>query len=586
MPYFFKYRDGPNRGAGAGDEEDEMILEINEEACFVQMPQTFAELELDEDFFDMRNEYGFRVSNTVRSGVGAVTSCGTNACWNIDLNNVLTRRVPKKASDERPAQALEAQASNKSAVASVGLEKTEQVRGAEISTGGDATNPTKARAQPIAASKKRDTVKYEDLLRRIDRWSKPLGKGDMEVVEKDDSKTVKFEDVRKKANRIVKILAGDDEGEIARVRLPKCQRNKLKLTLKDGRSVLVDEADVQLLRIALDEKNRGRKNTFVKTSKEYNPTFEKGEKVHAFISGQLRSGRVREEDAPGKYKISFSKDPQSKKTRISRQSSLWSRLANQNKPESDEIESVSAKNLLSVTQLEEKRPFLINEEKAVVEAAQDEIESIYGRRIVKYRFNTDTMIEDTASSHAAVLEGRKSIYHFERLVIGARKGAADYLAAIYRWSKGAVQLMCTSYLECPDFGNENGLAKCCAKYNIPASCCCWRQCCGRPKKVRMKSEAIDLPGAKWCEKTFNCFPKYCNGCCFKNFCAKGSCLQKLYFEFFWPIFEAWWPWIFLAIFVVPIIAVSSSTRNRVRNECTFTSFAHLLLAGYRCSSEY
>ena len=32
------------------------------------------------------------------------------------------------------------------------------------------------------------------------------------------------------------------------------------------------------------------------------------------------------------------------------------------------------------------------------------------------------------------------ILDFERLVIGARKGTSDYLAAIYRWSKGAVQL--------------------------------------------------------------------------------------------------------------------------------------------------
>ena len=33
----------------------------------------------------MRNEYGFRIANTVRSGVGGVTSCGTNAVWNYTL---------------------------------------------------------------------------------------------------------------------------------------------------------------------------------------------------------------------------------------------------------------------------------------------------------------------------------------------------------------------------------------------------------------------------------------------------------------------------------------------------------------------
>ena len=33
----------------------------------------------------MRNEYLFRMANTVRTGVGAITSCGTNAVWNYPL---------------------------------------------------------------------------------------------------------------------------------------------------------------------------------------------------------------------------------------------------------------------------------------------------------------------------------------------------------------------------------------------------------------------------------------------------------------------------------------------------------------------
>lgn len=66
--------------------------------------------------------------------------------------------------------------------------------------------------------------------------------------------------------------------------------------------------------------------------------------------------------------------------------------------------------------------------------------------VLKFRFNEETMIEDTASSHDVIIQGRKGVYHFERLVVGARKGEADYLAAVFRWSKGAVQLLWTSYI--------------------------------------------------------------------------------------------------------------------------------------------
>lgn len=62
-----------------------------------------------------------------------------------------------------------------------------------------------------------------------------------------------------------------------------------------------------------------------------------------------------------------------------------------------------------------------------------------------HRFNEDTMIEDTASSHDVIIAGRKGVYHFERLVLGARKGTTDYLAAVFRWSKGAVQLFWTTF---------------------------------------------------------------------------------------------------------------------------------------------
>mmetsp|Transcript_8246 Transcript_8246/g.25506 ORF Transcript_8246/g.25506 Transcript_8246/m.25506 type:complete len:1584 (-) Transcript_8246:1211-5962(-) len=64
---------------------------------------------------------------------------------------------------------------------------------------------------------------------------------------------------------------------------------------------------------------------------------------------------------------------------------------------------------------------------------------------LEHRFNEDTMIEDTASSHDVIIAGRKGVYHFERLVLGARKGTTDYLAAVFRWSRGAVQLFWTTF---------------------------------------------------------------------------------------------------------------------------------------------
>ena len=231
IPHFFKY-DKKAQGSSALKSS----LTINENVCFVQLPQTFAALNLPEDFFDMRNEYGFRMSNTVRSGVGAVTSCGTNAVWNIEL-----------------------------------LGQTYQRRGHNI--------------------------------------------------------------------------------------IPK----------RSARGV-ADELSTELSK----------------------------------------------------------------------------------------------------------------------------------RRVLSYRFNTETMIEDTASSHEAVLVGRKSVYHFQRDVLGARKVAADYLAAVFRWSQGAVQLFCTAYLNCPKFP--------CFQKN-------------------------SLEWAPSGEKKRHCFEKY----------------------IYEPIRDAWWPWIMLFSYVAPIV---------------------------------
>ena len=70
LPNFFKFEEGSHGTAVPK-------VRIDSSVSFVQLPQTFAGLTLEEDFFDMRNEYGFRMSNTVRAAVGAVTSCGT-----------------------------------------------------------------------------------------------------------------------------------------------------------------------------------------------------------------------------------------------------------------------------------------------------------------------------------------------------------------------------------------------------------------------------------------------------------------------------------------------------------------------------
>jgi hypothetical protein len=82
VPQFYRYVN-PNNPWSAE-------LEINPKVAFVQLPQTFTGLSIREDFFDMRNEYLFRMANTVRTGVGAITSCGTNAVWNYPLLDATT----------------------------------------------------------------------------------------------------------------------------------------------------------------------------------------------------------------------------------------------------------------------------------------------------------------------------------------------------------------------------------------------------------------------------------------------------------------------------------------------------------------
>ena len=103
IPNFYRYKSHKNPW--------QREIEINPNVSFVQLPQTFAGLGREEDFFDMRNEYGFRMANTVRSGVGAITSCGTNAVWNyplVDEHMPLKHRFNEETMIEDTASSHEA----------------------------------------------------------------------------------------------------------------------------------------------------------------------------------------------------------------------------------------------------------------------------------------------------------------------------------------------------------------------------------------------------------------------------------------------------------------------------------------------
>jgi len=57
-----------------------------------------------------------------------------------------------------------------------------------------------------------------------------------------------------------------------------------------------------------------------------------------------------------------------------------------------------------------------------------------------FEYEEKTMIEDTATSHKVILQGFEGTYHYEKLIFGTPKENKDFLAAIFRWSRGAVQL--------------------------------------------------------------------------------------------------------------------------------------------------
>jgi len=58
--------------------------EVNEQVCMVQAPQTFAQVSVEEDILDVLNGMTFNIMNVIRNRCGGVTSCGTNAVWQIN----------------------------------------------------------------------------------------------------------------------------------------------------------------------------------------------------------------------------------------------------------------------------------------------------------------------------------------------------------------------------------------------------------------------------------------------------------------------------------------------------------------------
>jgi hypothetical protein len=70
-----------------------------------------------------------------------------------------------------------------------------------------------------------------------------------------------------------------------------------------------------------------------------------------------------------------------------------------------------------------------------------------------FEYEERTMIEDTATSHKVLLSHYEGTYHYEKLIFGTPKENYDFLAAVFRWSRGAVQLFWLSY-----FGGSQGKA--------------------------------------------------------------------------------------------------------------------------------
>jgi hypothetical protein len=61
--------------------------EVNKDIAMVQAPQHFAHLQAEDDVLDVLNGAAFNIMNVIRNRCGGVTSCGTNAVWQIDASD-------------------------------------------------------------------------------------------------------------------------------------------------------------------------------------------------------------------------------------------------------------------------------------------------------------------------------------------------------------------------------------------------------------------------------------------------------------------------------------------------------------------
>merc|ERR1719282_926483 len=61
--------------------------EVNDDVIMVQAPQSFAAISADEDTLDVMNGMCFNIMNVIRNRCGGVTSCGTNAVWQINARD-------------------------------------------------------------------------------------------------------------------------------------------------------------------------------------------------------------------------------------------------------------------------------------------------------------------------------------------------------------------------------------------------------------------------------------------------------------------------------------------------------------------
>uniref|UniRef100_A0A7S4T2H7 Uncharacterized protein n=1 Tax=Alexandrium monilatum TaxID=311494 RepID=A0A7S4T2H7_9DINO len=61
--------------------------EANDEVTMVQAPQSFPAVDMNDDVLDVHNGLCFNLMNVIRNRCGGVTSCGTNAVWQINARD-------------------------------------------------------------------------------------------------------------------------------------------------------------------------------------------------------------------------------------------------------------------------------------------------------------------------------------------------------------------------------------------------------------------------------------------------------------------------------------------------------------------